>query len=96
MDTQQLKELYDKYFYYIMAADIGIGLLLGVIPLLLGIRRNKRNLGLVGLILAGAFGAVTPLLSIVIAAIFTFLVLRNSGDRSAIDTAEDITSKPSL
>ena len=25
METGQLKELYDNYFYYIIAADIGIG-----------------------------------------------------------------------
>jgi len=78
MNSEQLRELYDKYFYYILIADIGIGLLIGLLPLILGIARKSRNLGIVGLVSSGVIGGLSPILSIIVAAIFTALIVRKS------------------
>ncbi|MEQ1603974.1 MAG: hypothetical protein ABL999_03825 [Pyrinomonadaceae bacterium] len=79
MDQVQMQELYQQYFYYILAAGIAIGLIFGTIPLFLGIKRKKRNMGLVGFILAGVAGAFSPLIAVVIAVVFTVLILRTKG-----------------
>ena len=76
MDQAQMQELYRQYFYYIIAAGVIIGLIFGAIPLILGIKRGKRNLGLVGFILAGLAGAFSPLVAVIIAVVFIVLVIR--------------------
>ncbi|MEP6786887.1 MAG: hypothetical protein ABJB40_00545 [Acidobacteriota bacterium] len=78
MNAEQLRELYEKYFYYILLADIGIGLLIGLLPLALGVARKKRNLGIIGLILSGAVGGLSPIFSLIVAAVFTVLIVRGS------------------
>lgn len=88
MDQAQMQELYRQYFYYILAAGIGIGLIFGMIPLILGIKRGKRNMGLVGFIVAGVAGAFSPLIAIIVAIVFTVLILRKKGtDPKADDDA---------
>ena len=76
MNQEQIREFYERNFYYILLADIGIGLLIGLIPLILGIRRKKRNLGIIGFVSCGLVGGFTPLVSILVAAIFAWLILR--------------------
>ena len=78
MNAEQLRELYEKYFYYILLADIGIGLLIGLLPLLMGIARKKRNLGIIGLVASGAVGGLSPIFSLIVAAVFTVLIVRGS------------------
>lgn len=78
MNAEEMQVFFNENFYYIVLAGVGIGLVLGLAPLLLGLRRNKRNLGLAGFLLSGIVGALSPLLSIIVAAIFTFLVVRKA------------------
>lgn len=85
MDQAQMQELYQQYFYYILAAGIGIGLIFGTIPLILGIKRKKRNMGLVGFILSGVAGAFSPLIAVVITIVFTVLILRKKGSDPKMD-----------
>ncbi|MEO6655425.1 MAG: hypothetical protein ABIO36_05025 [Pyrinomonadaceae bacterium] len=93
MNSEQLKEFYDKYFYYILFADIGIGLLFGAIPLILGVRRKKRNLGIIGLVIAGVFGALSPILSIIIAAVFALLIVSRSTAEKTVGVDETLRSE---
>ena len=69
MDQVQMQQLYQQYFYYILAAGIVIGLIFGAIPLIFGIKRGKRNLGLIGFILSGVAGAFSPLIAIILAVV---------------------------
>ena len=78
MNSDQLKELYEKYFYYILLADIGIGLLIGLLPLVMGVARKRRNLGIVGIVASGLVGALSPIFSLIVAAIFTVLIVRGT------------------
>lgn len=93
MNLEEFKEIYDQYFYYILAAQIGIGLLFGSIPLVLGIRRDKRNLGVIGFISAGVVGAISPILSLIDAVVFTLLVLRKSGGETAVGSDQNAFPK---
>ena len=73
MNWEQFTEFYQQNFYYIIAAQVGIGLIFGAIPLVVGIRKGKTKLGLIGFILSGIAGGGV---SILVAAIFLALVLR--------------------
>lgn len=88
MTLDEFQRLYNEYFYYFLMLWIGLGLLFGLVPLILGIRRNKRHLGFLGFILAGAVGALSPVLSFILAAIFVFLVLRRTGTPATADAEE--------
>lgn len=60
---------------------IGVGFILGLIPLILGLIKGRKKLALWGFLASIAAGAVWSLLSIVTVAIFVFLILRkNSPD----------------
>ncbi len=85
MDQAQMQQLYQQYFYYILAAGIVIGLIFGAIPLIFGLKRGKRNLGLIGFILSGLAGAFSPLIAIILAVVFTVIILRKSGSEPKDD-----------
>ncbi len=84
MNFEEVRQIYEQYFYYILAAQIGIGLLFGSIPLILGIRRNRRSLGIIGFISAGVVGAISPILSLIDAVVFILLVLRKPDRETAV------------
>ena len=88
MNEEQLRHAYNEYFYYILLAGIGIGLLFGLLPLVMGIARKRRNLGIIGLISSGAAGGLSPILSLIVAAVFTVLVVRGSASKKAPDSDE--------
>ena len=75
MTQDQLKEFYDNYFYYIILAGFVFGIVVGAVPLILGIRKNKRNLGVIAIAVCALAGALSPLLSLIIAAIFSVVIL---------------------
>lgn len=87
MNSEELKQIYEQYFYHIVIAGVIIGLIFGAIPLILGMRRGKRNLGFLGLILSGVAGAFSPLVSAMIAALFIFLVMRKPSIAPTSDAA---------
>jgi hypothetical protein len=95
MNPEEIKELYSQYFYYILAADILIGLVFGLVPLIFGLRRKKRNLGFTGFLLSGLVGAFSPLLSIVVAAVFVFLVMRNAAKTASNTNSSGFSSEES-
>lgn len=65
-------------FVYLALIHAGIGFALGLIPLVIGIRKGKARLGLLGLVLAILGGALIGFLgSIPAMGIFTWLILRD-------------------
>jgi hypothetical protein len=64
--------------FYILALIIGavLGALFGLVPLILGRKRNKGRLGLYGFVVSIVLGAATPLLSIIAVAIFAWLIVK--------------------
>ena len=92
MDQHQIAEFYRSYFYYILGIQILIGFLMGLVPLILGIKRGKRNLGIITFLVCGVVGgALSPLLSLVIAIVVSILITRNKAtvQSDGADTAID-------
>lgn len=53
-----------------------VGFLLGLIPLILGIRKGKKRLGIYGLLSSIVGGAISTILSLVIVGVFIYLILK--------------------
>jgi hypothetical protein len=92
MDPDQMREFYQQNFYFIVAAGVAIGLLLGAIPLAFSIKRKKTRLGFLGLILSTIAGGFSPILALLVAIVFTVLVFigskTNGADTSTASPAE--------
>ncbi len=64
---------------YSILLNTGVGLVLGLIPLITGIIKENRKFGLFGLLGSIGGGALLGIyLAIPVAAIFTWLIIRNS------------------
>lgn len=67
-----------EFIIYVLIAGMGIGFLLGLIPLITGIVKKKVKLGVFGLIASTLGGVLGLLLSVPIVVIFMWLILKNS------------------
>lgn len=75
---KQTELAYQEYYYPILLIRIGAGVLMGLIPLIIGIRRKKRNLGIWGFIVSVIGGTITPVLLIIIVPVFLWLILKKA------------------
>ncbi len=73
---------------FLTLVGVGVGILLGLIPLILGIRRKKTRLGVYGLICSIIGGAISSILSLIIVGIFIWLILKKSGSETNSDFAD--------
>lgn len=73
---EQIRLSYTEAIMYLALFGVVLGILLGLIPLILGIRKKKRQYGIFGFVASIICGAIMPLLSIIVVAIFTWLILR--------------------
>ncbi|MFN2413026.1 MAG: hypothetical protein ABR535_08270 [Pyrinomonadaceae bacterium] len=69
-------------FIYVALAGAAIGLLLGLVPLVLGRRRGQARLGVYGFIASIVAGAVAPLLAVIVTAIFTWMIVKKRSEPS--------------
>ena len=87
-----------EYFLYAALLGAGLGALFGLVPLILGMRRDRRRLGLYGFVASIIGGAIAPLLSVVIVVIFSWIIVKKKADTApptdtgAAETREDETS----
>ena len=75
-------------FIYVVIIGAILGALLGLVPLMLGRKRNRARLGLYGFIASIVGGAIAPLLGLIVAGIFSWLVIREkpaAGNSSSPD-----------
>jgi MFS family permease len=77
---------YNELLVYIVLVGAVIGVLLGLIPLILGIKRKKRNYGAYGFVASVFGGAISPLVSIIVVSIFTWLIVRKSAAEKPVET----------
>ena len=68
---------YREFYVYVLIGGALLGALFGIIPLVLGRRRDKRRLGFYGFLASIAVGAIAPLLAIIVTAIFSWLIVRD-------------------
>jgi len=66
---------YVELLLYVLA-NIIIGILLGLIPLILGIRKKNRKYGMYGFVGSVIGGAVSPIISVIVISVFSWLLLR--------------------
>lgn len=81
-----------EFYLYIIIGGAILGALLGLLPLLLGRRRGRAKLGLYGFIASIVAGALAPLLALIVAGIFSWLVVREkpaAGDASPPDAGDN-------
>lgn len=82
-----------EFYLYVIIGGAILGALFGLIPLILGRRMNKQRLGLYGFLASIVGGAIAPLLSIIITAIFSWLIVKGTAKKpeasSQIDSNGD-------
>jgi membrane associated rhomboid family serine protease len=81
---EQIKLTTNEAILYIALFNIGLGILFGLVPLIFGFIRKERSyavFGFLGSIIGGALLGV--FLSIPVAAIFTWLILRRPKNEAA-------------
>jgi hypothetical protein len=67
---------YREFYLYVIIGGAILGALFGLIPLMLGRKRNKSRLGMYGFLASIVAGALAPLLSIIVTAIFSWMIVR--------------------
>jgi len=72
-----------EFFLYTILANTAMGFLIGLVPLAAGFIRHQRKYGFYGLIACVVGGAILGIfLSLPLAAVFTWLVLKTSHPKS--------------
>lgn len=90
---------YREFYLYVIIGGAILGALLGLIPLILGRRKNKPRLGLYGFLVSIVAGALAPLFALVVAGIFSWLIVKdrpvstNGTDGPGPGTTADPTSE---
>ncbi len=95
MTPEQLREFYNNYFYYIILGGVVFGLIVGIVPLVLGIKKGNRNLGLIAIISVAILGALSPLLCLIVAIVFSVIIVVRSKNKVSADSDEPQASNSS-
>lgn len=75
-------------FWNLVLIGVGIGVVLGLIPLILGFVKNKRSLGIYGFIASIIGGAISSILSLIIVIVFVWLILKKPN----VQTPDEVVS----
>lgn len=79
MSPDEVRAFVSQNFAYILFFNFIISAFFGVISLVIGTRRGKRNLGLIGLIVSSIIGIPSWILGLISAAIFVSIILVKTG-----------------
>lgn len=80
MDYAQFREYFQRNFYYFLLGQLVFGAIIGAVPLLIGIRKGERKLGLIAFITSIILATVSPLLSIIVTIVFIVFIVRKQPD----------------
>lgn len=86
LSPEDARWLMDNWHLIIIGSVI-VGLVLGVVPFVLGRRRGMPTLGLAGLVVSGLLGGIGVLFSLLAAAAFSIVILLKS--QSTVATHDD-------
>ena len=82
MDYAQFREYFQQNFYYFLLGQMIFGAVIGAIPLLIGIKKQKRNLGLIAFASSVLLATVSPLLCLIVTVVFiVFIVRKQAADK---------------
>ena len=94
---------YEVTYFQMIMIGLGVGFVLGLIPLGLGWYKGKKKLAIIGFLASIAAGAAWSLFSLIIVLVFIWLILRNPqtataetadpfGDEAAMSAEVEATS----
>lgn len=86
---------YSEFYLYIAVIGAALGVIFGLVPLILGRRRHQGKLGLIGFAASIVAGAIAPLLSIIVVAVFVWLILRKKDETAGTQNGENSQGSPS-
>jgi Na+/melibiose symporter-like transporter len=71
-------------YFQMILIGMGVGLVLGLIPLILGIVKGKRKLAIWGFVASIAAGAAWSVLSLITVIVFIWLILRKPSEAKPV------------
>ena len=80
MEPTSLTGYTQQHFYTIIAVQVVLGLVLGLIPLLLAIRKKRKGLGYVAMGTSLVLSLLSPILSLIAIVIFIILIVRKPAE----------------
>jgi uncharacterized membrane protein YbhN (UPF0104 family) len=80
MEPTSLTGYTQQHFYTIIAVQVVLGLVLGLIPLLLAIRKKRKSLGYVAMGTSLVLSLLSPILSLIAIVIFIILIVRKPAE----------------
>jgi len=94
-----MTEIIKENLAYVVLIGTGLGLVLGLIPLILGIRMGKSKLGVIAMIssiIAGiaAVLSIGIILPLIVIAIFIWLILRKNPEAKPAVSSDESDSTP--
>jgi MFS family permease len=93
---EPIRITYNEWIAYAAASGVIIGVLLGLIPLILGVKKRNRKYGMYGFVGSVIGGAFAPIIPIIVVSIFSWLILRKSKadlpPPNSSETNSDVTS----
>ena len=78
-----------QFFIYLVLGQIVFGLIIGLIPFFLGRSRNDARMGTYGLVASAAAGILSPLASIIVVAIFSWLIVKKKDSPASSPAADE-------
>lgn len=72
-------------FWDLVLIGIGVGIVLGLIPLILGFVKNRRNLGVYGFIASIIGGSLSSFFSLIVVGVFVWLILKKPAEAPAVN-----------
>ncbi len=78
-----MQQTYEVTYRQMVLIGLGVGFVLGLIPLALGFYRGQRKLAIIGFAASVVAGAAWSLFSLIIVLVFVWLILRNPSARAA-------------
>lgn len=76
MDYAQFREYFQQNFYYFLLGQLIFGAIIGAIPLLLGIKRGERRLGVIALVTSVILATASPLVCLIVTVVFIVIIVR--------------------
>lgn len=85
---EEVKLTFRDLMFYVVTANVILGVLFGTVSLFLGFKMDRRSLGVIGLVVTAIGGAILGLfLSYPLTLLFIWLITRNH---------QDVTSAPEV
>jgi hypothetical protein len=80
-------------YLQLVLIGMGVGFILGLIPLILGLIKGKKKLAILGLVASIAAGTIQSLLALITVIVFIWLILRKPAENNPVKV-ETVNQNP--